>query len=110
MISFYDLDVNIIFFIIINVYDYKGKNINSLYDILLSVDVGSLKLFCFDVIDLIDYINNGGSVLMMEIIININNSEIFCLLDSVGIVFGIGNSVVVDGNGLSGGYLDCLCS
>lgn len=105
--SFHDLDVNTIPLIIINAYDYKGKNINSPYDIPLSADVGSPKLSRSDVTDLIDYINNGGSVLMMETIINTNNSEISRLLDSAGIAFGIGNSVVADGNGPSGGHPDC---
>lgn len=104
--SFHDLNVNTIPLIIINAYDYKGKNINSPYDIPLSADVGSPKLSRSDVTDLIDYINNGGSVLMMETIINTNNSEISRLLDSAGIAFGIGNSVVADGNGPSGGHPD----
>lgn len=58
------------------------------------------KLTQKDVNALIDYVNKGGSILVMETVRNTNNTgELGRLLDAAGIAFGMGESVVKNGNG-----------
>ncbi|WP_309303988.1 SslE/AcfD family lipoprotein zinc metalloprotease, partial [Vibrio metoecus] len=91
--------------VIINGYEYHGNTGGN--GLAMSADTEYPKLTQEDVTALIDYVNRGGNVLMMETIINRTRSgEIDRLLDSAGIAFGMGSSVVADGNGPSAGYPD----
>ncbi|POC57733.1 hypothetical protein CRN32_06075, partial [Vibrio vulnificus] len=93
--------------VIINGYEYLGHSGIGAYDLPMSANTNKPKLSQQDVSDLIDYVNRGGNVLMMETIINrANAGEVARLLDSAGIAFGMGQSVVPNGNGPSGGYPD----
>lgn len=65
------------------------------------------KLTQDDVNALIDYVNKGGSILVMETVRGTNNAgELSRLLDAAGIAFGMGESVVPNGNGPNYGYID----
>ncbi|MGL4830601.1 MAG: SslE/AcfD family lipoprotein zinc metalloprotease, partial [Vibrio sp.] len=93
--------------LIINGYEYRGLRGMGSYDLPLSADISAPKLTQEDVTALIDYVSRGGNVLMMETITNqANAGEVARLLDSAGIAFGMGQSVVANGNGPSGGYPD----
>ncbi len=93
--------------VIINAYEYRGHTAMGAYDLPLSADLSRPKLSQQDVSDLIDYVTRGGNVLMMETVVNRTSvGEIDRLLDSAGIAFGMGSSVVADGNGPSAGYPD----
>ncbi|QIL86439.1 SslE/AcfD family lipoprotein zinc metalloprotease [Vibrio sp. HDW18] len=105
--DFSHLDPVTIPVVIINAYEYRGHTAMGAYDLPLSADLSRPKLSQQDVSDLIDYVTWGGNVLMMETVVNRTSlGEIDRLLDSAGIAFGMGSSVVADGNGPSGGYPD----
>lgn len=91
--------------LILNGYEYHGVTGGNQF--AMSADTTAPKLTQDDVTALIDYVGRGGNVLIMETIINRTNSGQFDrLLDSAGIAFGMGTSVVGDGNGPSAGYED----
>lgn len=105
--DFANLDPEAMPIVIINGYEYLGHEGIGAYDLPMSANTNKPKLSQQDVSDLIDYVNRGGNVLMMETIINrANAGEVTRLLDSAGIAFGMGQSVVSNGNGPSGGYPD----
>ncbi|ENM5739949.1 SslE/AcfD family lipoprotein zinc metalloprotease [Vibrio mimicus] len=105
--NFSNLDPETMPVVIINGYEYLGHTGIGAYDLPMSADIQRPKLTQEDVSDLIDYVSRGGNVLMMETIINRTNAgEVARLLDSAGIAFGMGSSVVANGNGPSGGYPD----
>ncbi|SKA71241.1 SslE/AcfD family lipoprotein zinc metalloprotease [Enterovibrio nigricans] len=92
--------------LIINGFEYKNPNGNP-YTPPHSADVAKPKLTQDDVTALIEYVNNGGSVLMMETIIQENNTGATGrFLDAAGIAFGMGDTVVLNGNGPNDGYAD----
>ncbi|TQO88875.1 SslE/AcfD family lipoprotein zinc metalloprotease [Vibrio cholerae] len=105
--SFEGLDPETLPVVILNGYEYRGLRGMGSYDLPLSADISAPKLTQEDVTALIDYVSRGGNVLMMETITNqANAGEVARLLDSAGIAFGMGSSVIANGNGPSGGYPD----
>ncbi|HCH0394809.1 TPA: SslE/AcfD family lipoprotein zinc metalloprotease [Vibrio parahaemolyticus] len=106
--SFSGLDPNDIPLVILNAYSYLGEQGGlGAYDLPMQANLDAPKLTQQDISDLIAYVEDGGSVLMMETIKGQKDSGVVSrLLDAAGIAFGIGESVARDGNGPNGGYPD----
>lgn len=104
---FDNLDPNTYPLLILNGFEYLLDPQGNPYEEVLRADLNQPKLSQEDVTALIDYVSRGGSILLMETVINAPNAgPVARLLDSAGIAFGMGGSVVANGNGPSGGYPD----
>lgn len=105
--SFDNIDPESIPLLLINAYEYVGNDVDNAYQLPMSADLNKAKLSVEDITALIEYVTKGGSVLVMETLTENNNiGPIARLFDSAGLAFGMNNSVVSNGNGLSGGYPD----
>lgn len=106
--SFASLDPNDTPLVIVNAYGYLGEQGGlGAYDLPMQANLDDPKLTQQDISDLITYVEQGGSVLMMETIKGQKDSGVVSrLLDAAGIAFGIGESVALNGNGPNGGYPD----
>ncbi|MBV7315407.1 SslE/AcfD family lipoprotein zinc metalloprotease [Shewanella sp. NIFS-20-20] len=105
--SFAGLDPATMPLLILNGFEYALATNGNHYHLVMSADVTQPKINQDDVSDLIDYMSRGGSILIMETLISNNKDTAYArLLDSAGIAFGQGGSVVSNGNGPNGGYAD----
>ncbi|MDD1793381.1 SslE/AcfD family lipoprotein zinc metalloprotease [Enterovibrio sp. ZSDZ42] len=92
--------------LILNGFDYNGPT-GDVYLPPHTANTDSPKLTQDDVTALIQYVSDGGSILVMETLRATNNAgELGRLLDAAGIAFGMGESVVPTGNGPNDGYAD----
>ncbi|MBY6186591.1 SslE/AcfD family lipoprotein zinc metalloprotease [Marinobacter hydrocarbonoclasticus] len=104
---FDNLDPNAYPLLVLNGFEYLIDPQGNHYEEVLRADLNQPKLTQKDVTALIDYVSRGGSILLMETITGTNDAgAVARLLDSAGIAFGMGGSVVANGNGPSGGYPD----
>ncbi|MGF1724741.1 SslE/AcfD family lipoprotein zinc metalloprotease [Photobacterium nomapromontoriensis] len=102
MNSFDGLDPLTMPLLIINGFEYKIHPNGNHYLLPMTADLNQPKLTQEDATALIDYVSRGGSVLVMEAIENSSDiGPLARLLDSAGIAFGMGGSVVPNGNGPS---------
>ncbi|QDF65360.1 DUF4092 domain-containing protein [Shewanella sp. SNU WT4] len=105
--SFDGLDPASMPLLILNGFEYALATNGNPYHLVMSADVSKPKISQDDATALIDYVSRGGSILIMETLISNDKDTAYArLLDSAGIAFGQGNSVVNNGNGPSGGYPD----
>ncbi|OEE88312.1 Accessory colonization factor AcfD [Enterovibrio norvegicus FF-162] len=92
--------------LIINGFDYNGPTGDS-YLPPHTANTHSPKLSQDDTTALMEYVSKGGSILVMETLRATNDAgELGRLLDAAGIAFGMGESVVPNGNGPNDGYAD----
>ncbi|MBY5979170.1 SslE/AcfD family lipoprotein zinc metalloprotease [Ferrimonas balearica] len=104
---FDDLDPNQYPLLILNGFEYLIDPNGNHYDLPLRADLERPKLSQDDATALIDYVSRGGSILVMETVLEGEKAGALArLLDSAGIAFGMNGSVVADGNGPSAGYPD----
>ncbi|ABZ78039.1 conserved hypothetical protein [Shewanella halifaxensis HAW-EB4] len=107
VVSFAGIDPQTMPLLILNGFEYTINTSGSHYTLPMQADTTQPKLTQDDVTALIDYVNNGGNIMIMETLAGTNNTGALSrLLDSAGIAFGMGGSVVANGNGPSGGYAD----
>lgn len=96
--SYGDFDSQEMSLLIFNGFEYVIQVGNDFYVISLRVDISKSKLIQQDVIDLIVYLNKGGSVLIMEnVMSNFKEESAFGfvrLLDVVGLSMVLNKSVV----------------
>ncbi|MGL5359562.1 MAG: DUF4092 domain-containing protein, partial [Shewanella sp.] len=103
--SFSGLDPETMPLLILNGFDYLINTNGNNYDLPMRANLDSPKLTQDDVTALIDYVSRGGNILLMETIRGTANAgAVSRLLDSAGIAFGMGNSVVANGNGPANGH------
>lgn len=104
--SFENLNPTDMPLLILNGFDYNGRT-GDVYLPPHTANTASPKLSQEDVNALIEYVNKGGSILVMETVRATNDAgELGRLLDAAGIAFGMGESVVPNGNGPNDGYAD----
>ncbi len=105
--SFAGLDPVSMPLLIINGFEYLINPSGNHYELPMRADLNRPKLNQDDATALIDYVSRGGNILLMETIQGTQDAgAVSRLLDSAGIAFGMGGSVVANGNGPSGGYPD----
>lgn len=105
--SFASIDPQTMPLLILNGFEYTINTNGNAYTLPMQADTTQPKLNQDDVTALIDYVSKGGSIMIMETLAGTNNAGALSrLLDSSGIAFGMGGSVVANGNGPSGGYAD----
>ncbi|MGI2259696.1 SslE/AcfD family lipoprotein zinc metalloprotease [Shewanella sp. GXUN23E] len=105
--SFAGLDPVSMPLLIINGFEYLINPNGNHYELPMRADLSRPKLTQDDATALIEYVSKGGNILLIETIQNTQDAgAVARLLDSAGIAFGMGGSVVANGNGPSGGYPD----
>ncbi|RJX67181.1 DUF4092 domain-containing protein [Vibrio sinensis] len=93
--SFVDLSPSDYPLLILNGFDYKIHPNGNAYLLPLSANQEAPKFDDQDVTHLIDYVSRGGSILIMETVLeHTKGGELARLLDSAGIAFASANSVV----------------
>lgn len=103
--SFSGLDPEAMPLLILNGFDYLLNTNGNHYELPMRANLDSPKLNQADVTALIDYVSRGGNIMLMETIRDTANAgAVSRLLDSAGIAFGMGNSVVSNGNGPVNGH------
>ena len=101
--SFSGIDPQATPLLILNGFGYRVSGDG--YTVPMQANTNKPKLSQDDVTALIDYVNQGGSIMIMETLAGTNNAGALSrLLDSAGIAFGMGQSVVANGNGPGSGY------
>lgn len=103
--SFTGLDPQSMPLLIINGFEYLINPDGNHYDLPMRADLSRPKLSQEDATALIDYVSRGGNIMLMETIHNTQDAgAVARLLDSAGIAFGMGGSVVANGNGHVNGH------
>ncbi|MCL1039860.1 SslE/AcfD family lipoprotein zinc metalloprotease [Shewanella submarina] len=103
--SFAGLDPQTMPLLIINGFGYLIDPNGNHYDLPMRADLSRPKLSQDDATALIDYVSKGGNIMLMETIQNtLDAGAVSRLLDSAGIAFGMGGSVVANGNGHVNGH------
>lgn len=98
--SFSGLDPEAMPLLILNGFEYLLNPRGNPYDLPMRADIDKPKLTQEDAAALIDYVSRGGNIMLMETIRGTQDSgAVSRLLDSAGIAFGMGDSVVANGNG-----------
>lgn len=105
--SFESIDPQTMPLLILNGFEYTINTNGNAYTLPMRADTSKPKLHQDDITALMDYVSKGGNIMIMETLADTNNAGALSrLLDSAGIAFGMGGSVIANGNGPSGGYAD----